>query len=706
MEDTQSLKAEIRCNEYSESDRVAIPFYFRHQDLIRNYSSNKTIKQRKLINLWNRIHFMDGMVNVHLRHPLYQEDLLIQAYPVPCNGNSMTCHWPEENGHFTENASILNIILTDGLTLFLIPATDVRDIQKDHFTIQLPDKVYILGQRQARHYRCQGINTEMVQYGFQAHGHLTDFSSLAFSIKLSPEETDTFRYFDAEYPSTVNLFRDGHRVFSASCRCIRQTSDQGGREIVWVPTTNKISRFIKKKLRNPRVEIKPLPNIAFEHPLIRKNIQLDVKNISTSGFTVDLTADEDVLMTGMIIPDLAINFIGAFKIQCTAQVIYRRVEKNNHIRYGFVILDMDIVNYNRLSHIILNIIDPGTHIADTVDLHHLWKLFFESGFIYPMKYELVQANRKSMKETYQRLYRDNPAIIAQLTYQQNGRIYGHVSMVRSYDRTWMVHHLAAIPLHNKRTGLQILKQIVRYFDGLYRLPSVGMDYMMFYFRPENHFPNHFFGGFARYLNNPRACSLDLFSHLNYPTSCILQPLPEGWSLEPCTDTDVEELNRFYQKASGGLLLDVVRLGKNNEEGKVLSRLYARYGLTRSYQGISLKQNGSLKAVLIVNQSDAGLSLADFLNGIKILVIDEAGLPWPILSAAISQLAGNYKIEQIPILVYPSDYLSTQGITLGRQYNLWIMDVDYGQEYGEYMMENTKFKLKFIARLLIKKYLRK
>jgi hypothetical protein len=310
-----------------------------------------------------------------------------------------------------------------------------------------------------------------------------------------------------------------------------------------------------------------------------------------------------------------------------------------------------------------------------------------------------------MKETYQRLYRDNPEIIAQMTYQRNGRIYGHVSMVRSYERTWMVHHLAARPFNNKRIGLQILKQILRYFDGFYRLPAIGMDYMMFYFRPENRFPDHFFGGFARHLNNPRACSLDLFSYLNYTTACVGQPLPEGWSLGPCTGADLEELSRFYRNTSGGLLLDVLRLGKGKEDGESLSHLYARHGLTRSCQGISLKHNGRLKAMLVVNRSDPGLSLSDFLNGIKILVNDAAGLPWEILSAAVSQLAGCYRLDKIPLLVYPSSYLEALGIPFEKRYNLWIMDVYYGREYGEYMMKNTKLKFSFLVRFLMKKYLK-
>jgi hypothetical protein len=702
--DQNDQKTVGRGNDHSERDPVAIPLYFHHQNLIRNPDPKKTIKQSKLINLWNRLHFMEGTVYIHLHHPHYKEDLLVPAHPAPCSNGSMTCRWPEGSDCFTENASILNIILSDGLTLFLVP-TKLKDVQKDHFTIHVPDKAYILGQRRARRYRCHGINAEVVQNGFQAQGQLTDFSARAFSVKVSPEATGSFRWFNADSPSTVNLYRDEQMVFSASCHCIRQASDQVVRDIVFAPVISQMNRFPKKKWRNPRIRVTPLPNVTFDHPATREMIQLDIHDLSTSGFAVYVSADEDVLMAGMIIPDLTINYASAFKIQCKAQILYRREEKKGNIRYGFVILDMDVVNYDRLSHIVMNIIDPGTHVADKVDADRLWEFLFESGFIYPKKYDLVHSYRQSMKETYQRLYRDNPEIMTQITYQRNGQIYGHASMVRSYKRTWMVHHLAARPLNNKRTGLQVLKQVMHYFNGLYRLPTVGMDYMMFYFRPENRFPDHFFGGFARHFKNQRACSLDLFSYLNYPTSGIGQPLPAGWSLEPCTGADLEELNHFYQNTSGGLLLDVLRLGEDKEDGESLSQLYARYGLTRSCQGISLKQNGNLMAVLVVNQSDPGLSLSDFLNGIKILVTDGADLPWEVLSVAISQLAGCYGLDKIPLLVYPSKYLEEKGVPFEKRYNLWIIDGHYAREYCEYMMENARFRVRFIIRFLIKKYLK-
>jgi hypothetical protein len=679
---------------------------FHNQDLLRNLDPGKTIGQKKLINMWNRHHFTDGMVYVQLHHPQYKEDILVWAHPEPCSDDSMTCRWPEEDRGITEKAEILNIIFTDGLSLFLIP-TRLKDVQKDYFTIHLPDKGYILGQRRARRYLCRSIEVEVVQSGFGAQGRLVDFSAPAFSVEVSPDAAGSFRWFNADNPSTIHLYRNKQMIFSASCNCIRQTSDQETRIIVFAPTIRRMSRFLKKKSRNPRVEITPLPNITFDHPATKNKIKLDVYDLSTSGFAVYVSVEEDVLMAGMIIPDLTINYGGVLKIQCKAQVLYRREDKKKKsIHYGFVILDMDVVSYDRLSHIVINVIDPGIHIADEVDMDQLWEFLFESGFIYPKKYALVQNYRQHMKETYRRLYRDNPEIIAQMTYQRNGRIYGHVSMIRSYERTWMVHHLAARPLDNKRTGLQILKQIVRYFDGLYRLPAFGMDYMMFYFRPENRFPDHFFGGFARHLNNPRACSLDLFSYLSYSTSGVRQPLPAGWSLEPFISSDSGELDRFYRNVSGGLLLEVLRLDKEQENIESLSQLYARHGFKRSYQSFSLKEKDMLKAVLIVNQSDPGLSLSDFLNGIKIIVNDEAGLPWEALSAAISQLVGSFTIDKIPILIYPTSYLEEKGIPSKKQYNMWILDVHYGREYGEYMIANTKMQLKFLIRFLIRKYLKK
>jgi hypothetical protein len=179
----------------------------------------------------------------------------------------------------------------------------------------------------------------------------------------------------------------------------------------------------------------------------------------------------------------------------------------------------------------------------------------------------------------------------------------------------------------------------------------------------------------------------------------------GWSLEPFIASDFGEIDRFYRNVSGGLFLKILRLDKSQEDTESLSQLYARNGFKRSYQSFSLKGKGMLKAVLIVNQSDSGLSLSDFLNGIKIIVNDADGLPWEVLSSAISQLVGSYTIDKIPILVYPSSYVESKEVSSKKQYTLWVMDVNYGKELSEYFVENTKHRFKSLIRFLVRKYLK-
>ena len=75
-------------NEQPDPDVVAGPLYFHHHDLVQNLDAKKTVSQRKLINLWNNIHFMDGTVQVHLRHYHNNKEILVEAYPVPCSDQS------------------------------------------------------------------------------------------------------------------------------------------------------------------------------------------------------------------------------------------------------------------------------------------------------------------------------------------------------------------------------------------------------------------------------------------------------------------------------------------------------------------------------------------------------------------------------------------------------------------------------------------
>jgi hypothetical protein len=247
-------------------------------------------------------------------------------------------------------------------------------------------------------------------------------------------------------------------------------------------------------------------------------------------------------------------------------------------------------------------------------------------------------------------------------------------------------------MESKRTGFMVLKQIMHYLNDMHRLPSSSMDYTICYFRPENKFPDRVFGGFARELKNPRGCSLDLFAYLPYTRLSLGTKLPEGWTLDQSSERDLWEFEHFYMSHSGGLLLDAmgIRQGGTNQES--LQEIYHKMGLTRTCQAYSLKSNGKLHALLVVNHSDLGFNLSELLNGIKALVVNSKALPWSILSTAISHLAAEFQMERIPVLFYPTSYVEENEIPYEKHYQMWVLNVQHGNEYLEYMQK--KFRISY------------
>ena len=398
-------------------------------------------------------------------------------------------------------------------------------------------------------------------------------------------------------------------------------------------------------------------------------------------------------MQGMIIPELIIDFAGAVGMKCSAQVIYRSEEKGKGIRCGLSILDMDVNTYSRLTHILTSALDPHARISSEIDMEALWEFFFKTGFIYPTKYRLIQSHRESFKKIYKKIYQESPEIEKHFTYHRNGMIYGHISMVRAYERAWMIHHHAARTMDNRRAGFTVLKQIIHYLNDMHRLPSAKMDYVMSYFRPESIFPDRVFGDFANALNNPRGCSMDLFSYLPYTSLSLGMKLPEGWSLRESSKLDLWDLKRFYSHCSGGLLLDAFGLAQEDSGGESLEEVYSRLGFLRNRTAYSLTHKDDLNAVLIVNRSNLGINLSELLNGITVLVTNSEDLPWNVLSTAIAQLTGAYNMERVPVLFYPFDYVKAEHVPYEKHYQLWILNVRYGNEYMEYMQKRFKISYK-------------
>jgi hypothetical protein len=568
-------------------------------------------------------------------------------------------------------------------------------MDKKVIRLLLPDNGFEISSRTVMRHACKGITAQLIQNSTLFPGTLVDFNACSLKIELKAAPPQTFEWINPE--SSVNLILSDHKetYYSGECKIIRQNSGRKTRVYILKPLVYQIQRFKHKEFRSHRYHLTPSPDVLFRHPFTNKMFDLKVVDLSGSGFAVEENQNNSVLLPGMILPELELSFANSFNIKCRAQVVYRKnhetEKEGNWVKCGVALLDINIQDHAKLISILQQTQNENSYFCNRVDLDELWNFFFETGFIYPDKYEHIQKNKHQIKATYEKLYNNDSNITRHFIYQDNGRIMGHMAMLRYYKKTWLIHHHAARKSALNKAGLIVLDQIGRMGNNSHRLDSLHMEYLMCYYRPENKFPSRVFGGAANSIHDPKGCSIDTFAFYRHQRDLTrVASLPESWQLIRASEVDLLELENFYQHVSGGLMLDATDLRPNCLSIDTLSEEYERLGLKRDRQLFALRQEDQLKAIVIVNLTDLGLNLSDLTNCIKIFVLDKNALSADILNATLDILATKFQKTDMPALLYPAAYADEQSIAYEKRYNLWAFSLQFSDQYFKYINRLLRF----------------
>lgn len=651
--------------------------------------NEKTIKKKILVNQLNHIHFKNETIRIYFKHIRDEHIISLDAAPQPCFGEKLVCLWqdPPDIRQLLTAYQLHHFIVIDNQNIIIADA-ELRGLNKRGICLTLPEISTQTTSRKTRRYACDNLNAQLIQNGVIFPGTLIDFSADAFKVGIQSSPSESFQWMNTKDNLNLILSNGKGTIYSGECTILKQQGSCARKTIILKPIHDTIQRFNPREYRSKRLTFTPSPDICFTHPLSHKFINLKIIDLSGSGISVEDDETNSVLLPGMIIPSMTLNFAGSFRFQCKAQVVYRKAftteAQKTIIKCGIAFLDMDPDDHMRLLSLLHQTVNKNFYICNEVDMEDLWSFFFASGFIYPKKYAFIHEDKKKIKTTYERLYTRNSNITRHFTWQKKGEILGHLSMLRFYQNTWMIQHLAAISSKEQlRVGIDILKQIGSYAYDCHRLYSSHMDYLICYFRPENHFPNHFFGGAARSIQNPKACSIDTFAYYHYRKSALAPPgLPDEWTLKPPEYRDMTELENFYERQSGGLTLEALDLMPEEEMAQRhdLSAEYLKIDLKRERRLYALKHNNVLKAVFMLNLSNFALNMSDLTHCISVFVIDPEDLPASILKSAVSSLSSYYKEKKFPVLVFPMEYAVMHSLKYEKTYDLWALSMQHTDDY--------------------------
>jgi hypothetical protein len=651
------------------------------------------IKKKNLINKINYKNFQNESIRINFAHIKDNRIISFNASPQPCFGDRLVGLWIDR----PDITSLLgayrldNITFIDGQNLITINAI-LRSVNRKGICVTLPDKAVEFSARKARRFNCGNLNVSLMQNGAVFNGILVDFSPISFRVDVSSSISEPIQWMNSKDLINLIVSSENEQLYMGQCKIIKQDGGPKQKNIILQPVHDSIQRFTPKVYRSKRLQLTPSPDIAFTHPFTDKYVNLKVIDISGSGIAVEDDEESSVLLPGMIIPDFRLNFANNCCVNCKAQVVYRKVFKIDEsalmVKCGIAFLDMRPNDHMRLLSLLHQADNKNLYICNEVDMNELWNFFFNSGFIYPKKYAFISENKEKVKHTFHKLYSGDPSIARHFTWQKKGTILGHLSMLRFYENTWLIHHLAALKSDQQlKIGIEMLKQIGSYTYDSHRLFSSHMSYLMCYFRPDNKFPNHFFGGVARNITNLKACSLDQFSYIHYPRHKHAKSIfGDSWKIAKASYEDLVELKNFYEHHSGGLMIQAFDLSPEPEmtERNELPNEYKKMNLKRKRLLYSLKQNESLKVMLQLNVSDVSLNLSDLTNCITVFVIDPERLSSEIIFSAISGLADEYDLNKIPVLLYPHSFTESLSIPYEKLYNLWILDTQFSDDYFRHL----------------------
>jgi len=644
------------------------------------------VPKRRLVDALNHVNFLRDSIIMNLEHVRYGSTLSLRAYPQPCTDRELHCLWVEPPPpNLSMSYVFRNLMVDRGLDL-LVVETEVIEVTDAGIRVKLPDDCRALQPRRARRYKCSGVQATLMQNGAVFAGILEDFATLSFRVLVSAQPPQTFTWLDDGISLYVVLSDGKNTLYSGECRIVRQTEARRRRVLVLEPLLRETGKLGRDRPNAGGQVAAPQLGVSFNHPLTGKRISLEADEVSPGWFSTSEHYDSSVLFPGLVIPVIELETAPGFSVKCRGQVSQGTVQEANgerNVKWRIVLIDMDVEDQGKLFAWLQRMTHHKSRSCGSIDLDDLFAFFFDTGFVYPNKYAALQSNREHFRETYRKLYLEDPAIARRFIHMDKGAIQGHLSMIRFYENTWMIHHHAGTG--RQAAGLAVLNEARTYIYDCYYLYSSHMDYLICYFRPNNRFPNRVFGGFARSLGNPKHCSLDSFAYLTFNAGDVSSDESRGpWQFGESSGEDLAELKDFYESSSGGVAIKALDLEVETKDTGDLSSQYRGLGLKRERHLFSLKRDSRLKAVFMVTLSDVGLNMSNLTNCVHVFVTDETDLTADELRRHLALLAPHYGGEEFPVLVYPFSYAESQAIPYEKTYLLWAFDCKYTDRYYDYM----------------------
>jgi hypothetical protein len=336
------------------------------------------------------------------------------------------------------------------------------------------------------------------------------------------------------------------------------------------------------------------------------------RDLSTSGFSVEIDAEHDLLPLGMQVSHVSLT-LGAEQISARGAVRnLARLPTNGGLRVDVEFLDLDESARMRLADFIMQGRFPPVVDGQDLGFDQLWAFLRETRFLFPEKIAGLEPLMKGVRHTLDLLHSHRSRIFKSVVCRDGSRLLGHISGLRAYRDTWMMQHLAALP--GRQVGRLLMMGALEYVRQ-----NPDLRYVKAWYFPQSRWPARMFGGFARTIANSELSELRSFLPFTVPVAWPLPPAP-GIEVIEASRGDLPAVESYFVGTERGLLLradDLLRSAINLSE---LNSSFRKVGLQRRRRVLLALRRDVPLGFALAEVSSPGLNLSEVLSSFRVFIL--------------------------------------------------------------------------------------
>jgi PilZ domain len=352
--------------------------------------------------------------------------------------------------------------------------------------------------------------------------------------------------------------------------------------------------------------------IVLESPFGGGTIERRVGDVSTSGLSFDIDAARDLLPVGTRIHKLTLKR-GDAGIPLRGHV-RNLVDRQQALRCGVELDHLDHATREHLVELLMHDRYPSLDPSG-VDFDGLLAFMRKAGYLDEKREQALEPLYPDARRIHAALRKDSQGLQRTFVVREAGKLVGHIAGLRAYPRTWMFHHLAALPGHRAAGVLS-----VAVVDEL--LHEGSCEFFRLWFLNSARFPSRVFGGFARKLANGPLSDIRAYAHAVLPVA--------HWANDRSDldvgDADATELLQVEQHLVATLPSIVVQAEDLTRQGLHLASLDQRYlqrGAYRHRRVLAVRREARMLGYALLEISSPGLNLADALSSFRVVIFPDA-----------------------------------------------------------------------------------